>query len=560
MDVGLVGNEAPVSFTDLGEMPCASFSRRESLQERRSAGTASEAAAASSPISRRRGSGAGRDSREADLQSQQHQQQEGEEEEEVDYDVPSSFAQLGEVVTGSLSRRGSLASRPPAGVVESATGARREASVGGGQQPSLVHESHVHHVYVPRWETDLYTVSYLILFSILGVLARLGLQALNTYAGAPVVFSSVWPNFAGSLVMGFLAEDRVLFRLDRGITSEKDMTGNAERIAIGAPAVSGDDSNGNPSGGGSSSSPSASMLAEAIATSTAAARRRAHLAAKKTVPLYIGLATGFCGSFTSFSSFVRDLFLALSNDLASPDGAFTTQSPTTIPSRSAGFSLLATLAVLVATVGLSLAGLHAGAHLAMACDSLASLSLFHHHHQILHRRTIDRLFVALAVGTWACAALLAALAPDRFSAGWRSTVRRVSLACVLGPPGCLLRFVLALRLNGRITPSFPLGTFAANVAGTAVLAACFDLQRVGLGSGGGSGGLAACQVLQAVMDGFCGCLTTVSTWVAELAALPRIRAAYVYGVASVAAGLAVATIVMGSVRWGRNGGWATPVC
>ena len=28
--------------------------------------------------------------------------------------------------------------------------------------------------------------------------------------------------------------------------------------------------------------------------------RSRHLAAKKAMPLYIGLATGFCGSFTSF--------------------------------------------------------------------------------------------------------------------------------------------------------------------------------------------------------------------------------------------------------------------
>ena len=29
---------------------------------------------------------------------------------------------------------------------------------------------------------------------------------------------------------------------------------------------------------------------------------------KKTIPLYIGLTTGFCGSFTSFSSFARAFF------------------------------------------------------------------------------------------------------------------------------------------------------------------------------------------------------------------------------------------------------------
>ena len=62
------------------------------------------------------------------------------------------------------------------------------------------------------WPTKVYTLSYLILFSMFGTLARLGLQALNKYDGAPVTFPSVWPNFAGCFLMGFLYEDRVLFR------------------------------------------------------------------------------------------------------------------------------------------------------------------------------------------------------------------------------------------------------------------------------------------------------------------------------------------------------------
>ena len=57
----------------------------------------------------------------------------------------------------------------------------------------------------------MYTVSYLILFSILGTLARLGLQALAAFPGAPITTPIVWANFAGCLIMGFLAEDRKLF-------------------------------------------------------------------------------------------------------------------------------------------------------------------------------------------------------------------------------------------------------------------------------------------------------------------------------------------------------------
>src|SRR5271168_3913106 len=64
--------------------------------------------------------------------------------------------------------------------------------------------------------TQVYTISYLILFAILGTLARLGLQAITFYPAAPLVFSSLWPNFGGSLFMGFLSEDRMLFKEEWG--------------------------------------------------------------------------------------------------------------------------------------------------------------------------------------------------------------------------------------------------------------------------------------------------------------------------------------------------------
>lgn len=60
---------------------------------------------------------------------------------------------------------------------------------------------------VTRLATEFYTISYLILFSILGTLARLGLQALTFYPGAPVATGVLWANVAGSFIMGFLAQD-----------------------------------------------------------------------------------------------------------------------------------------------------------------------------------------------------------------------------------------------------------------------------------------------------------------------------------------------------------------
>lgn len=364
-------------------------------------------------------------------------------------------------------------------------------------------------VQVSRLATQIYTISYLILFSFFGTLARLGLQWLTNYAGAPV-FPSVWFNFGGSLVMGFLAEDRMLFRHEWGTPTYEHQIQKAKR----------DEESGGSSG--DDRKPAVDL----------AAAKKAHLATKKTIPLYIGLATGFCGSFTSFSSFMRDTFLAVSNDLTY--GSNNTTTP-----RNGGYSFMALLAVIIITVTASLSGLIAGAHLASALEPVTPSLPF-----LTTRRVADRLAVFLAWGCWAGAIVLAAVPPADY---WRGAA---VFSLVLAPLGTLARFYLSLWLNG-LRPSFPLGTFAANVLGTAVLGMAWDLQRVPLG------GVVGCQVLQGVEDGFCGCLTTVSTWVAELAGLRR-RHSWVYGSASVVVGFAVMVAIMGGLRW--SDGFAALKC
>lgn len=367
-----------------------------------------------------------------------------------------------------------------------------------------------------KWITELYTVSYLVLFAIFGTLARLGLQALTFYPGAPVSFSSIWPNFAGCIIIGFLTEDRLLFRHEEGTTAGYNQQhGHVRKAEEAGP-------------------PTSQRIAQDIT-----AAKKAHLAAKKTIPLYIGLATGFCGSFTSFSSFIRDIFLALSNDLPTPDGAST--------ARNGGYSFLALLAVVIGTVTLSLSGVHVGAHLAEALEPITPSLRYP-----LSRKVLDPLAVLLGWGSWIGAVILSALPPDRYSHPgaselWRGTA---AFALVFAPLGCLLRFYASARLNGRFAV-FPLGTFLVNVGGTAILGLGWDLAHVP------EGGVIGCQVLQGIEDGFCGCLTTVSTWALELVVLGR-RKAYVYGSASVLFSLVLMIAIMGGLRWSE--GFSTLLC
>ena len=366
-----------------------------------------------------------------------------------------------------------------------------------------------------RLVTEIYTISYLIFFSILGTLARLGLQALTLYPGAPVQTGLLWANVGGSFTLGFLSEDQKLFREEWGQHIEQKDIAREEK--------------------------------DTHPQRSAAAKQ--HGAIKKTIPLYIGLATGFCGSFTSFSSFMRDAFYALANALPVPIAhPSATDPPSAISAtlnvhRNPGYSFMAVLAVLIITLGLSIGALQMGAHLALAIEPYTPSIPF-----LFIRRIVDRFIVALAWASWIGAVLISILPPDRpggtlgrsswSQETWRS---KALFALVFAPPGCLLRFYASILLNGRVK-SFPLGTFLVNIFGSALQATFIDLQHAPIG------GMVGCQVLQGMSDGFCGCLTTVSTWVAEIKGLRR-RHAYVYGGVSMAVGLSSFVIITGSLMW-----------
>lgn len=439
--------------------------------------------------------------------------------EPADYEVPISYLDLPEVeAVPKLQDRNELSRLDSHSAEELASRLRSDEYIPHGRS-ALAERQRVSSAEpleteagtaLPGWIAELYTVSYLILFAIFGTLARLGLQALTFYPGAPVSFSSVWPNFAGCIIIGFLTEDRVLFRHEEGTT-----TGYSQQHG----RVRKDEEAG---------SPESQRIAQDIA-----AAKKAHLAVKKAIPLYVGLATGFCGSFTSFSSFIRDIFLALSNDLPTPDDATT--------ARNGGYSFLALLAVVVGTVALSVSGVHIGAHLAEALEPVTPSLRYP-----LSRKVLDPLTVLLGWGSWIGAVILSALPPDRYSNTgaaelWRATA---TFALVFAPLGCLLRFYASARLNGRFSV-FPLGTFLVNVGGTAILGLGWDLAHVP------EGGVIGCQALQGIEDGFCGCLTTVSTWALELVALGR-RRAYIYGSVSVLSALVLLIAIMGGLRWSEG--------
>jgi fluoride exporter len=361
-------------------------------------------------------------------------------------------------------------------------------------------------------------IGHLIVFSLLGTLLRIAIESLTFYPGSPVNTSVLWANIGGSCIMGFLSEDQALWRFPE--------------VDASLPEPDRDDLE----------------------------RRKAHYKShSKTVPLFIGLTTGFCGSLTSFSTFIRDVFLALSNNLPVPYGEYSTVSlfssaQVDAMAPNGGFSFMALVAVLLTEIGLSIAGLFVGAHIALAVSSrMPTVS------QRLLLRVIDPFIMGLAVCSWTAVICLVVLLPAYAQQNtlWSPEVWRgpVLFDLVFAPAGCLARFYISLKLNDRF-PWFPLGTFAVNISGTMILGMAYSLQHASMG-GSTIGGLVGCQVLQGIMDGFCGCLTTVSTWVLELSGLRR-RHAYLYGGLSVAVALGVLVVEIGSLKWTR--GLTTPTC
>lgn len=369
------------------------------------------------------------------------------------------------------------------------------------------------HIQLSPIATHLYVVSYLIFFSFLGTLARLGLQAITFYPGAPVAFSVLWANFSGCLIMGFLVEDRMLFKEEWGTPVYHQRIENArqrdEEIDLSAISLQ--------------------------------AAKKEHSLTKKTIPLYIGLATGFCGCFTSFSSFIRDVFLALSNYLPTPlnhpaDYVAPISSITSTVSRSGGYSFMALVSIIITTTCLCISGHHLGTHIAIACEPHIPCLSFK-----VCRKYVDRAVVLMGWGCWLGAIFLAVFPPDRYEGNSDTWRGQAVFALVFAPLGCLGRYYISLYLNRKLA-SFPIGTFVINTLGTAVLGMSYDLQRIP------SSSVIGCQVLQGIEDGFCGCLTTVSTWVNELVTLRRVNA-YIYGGASIVVSLGSLIVIIGSLQW-----------
>jgi CrcB protein len=234
-------------------------------------------------------------------------------------------------------------------------------------------------------------------------------------------------------------------------------------------------------------------------------------------PAYTALTTGFCGSLTTFSGWQLDIFKSWLNvDNGAP--------------RSGLHDVVDGVCKSVFTISLSLASLFYGMH-------LANLISPHFRAAPPPGRTLRAAVIVLAVCTYAATLPAYYLLP-------RDYRHKATAALLFSFPGTLTRYILSTLLN-PVVPAFPLGTYAANSFGTALLGTIHVLQSTVNRPLSG----ASCTILQALADGYCGCLTTVSTFASELAVLRTAGHKYRYGLTTWATGQVILVCIFGALLW-----------
>ncbi|KAI9003134.1 CrcB-like protein-domain-containing protein [Gaertneriomyces semiglobifer] len=248
-----------------------------------------------------------------------------------------------------------------------------------------------------------------------------------------------------------------------------------------------------------------------------------HAIAKCYYPLFIGLATGLCGSITTFSGWSLSTFTAFAN----------------LETQASGHSVLAGIAVIIVVLGMSIMAVMFGEQVAGVislekASGNSSQPKLNFVEQTQGRTAECYLTLVLTTAVVIAAVLLSVFVVAH---------RGIWFATLFGPPGTILRFQLS-KLNVR-SMRFAYGTFIANILGTALLAGLFLARyNVPLHS-------TSCHIIIGFSDGFCGCLTTVSTFIIELRSMPT-RYAYIYGLTSILFGQIVMVAIAGAYVWSQG--------
>ncbi|SCU93868.1 LAME_0F05270g1_1 [Lachancea meyersii CBS 8951] len=255
--------------------------------------------------------------------------------------------------------------------------------------------------------------------------------------------------------------------------------------------------------------------------------------------LFTAITTGYCGCVSSFSSLMVEMFTNAANQPS-------TRVASGFPNRAYGIMqfLAVLLTQLLASMCSHIFGLYVAKEFALYFKNFENRET-----SLAARRThrvvsfIQKATLVLSVPVLAVQIVLAAVYDNR-SRYW-------TLSAIFAFPGAALRYALSKQLNHRLK-HFPMGTFTANFAGTLLLAV-FTLVTKGKRSDNSPiiKSATAKTVVIALGNGFCGSLTTVSTFINECHLLPLRKTLFYYFV-SIFLSFGIVVVIVGSCAWTRG--------
>lgn len=222
-----------------------------------------------------------------------------------------------------------------------------------------------------------------------------------------------------------------------------------------------------------------------------------HYYCSRVPELYVGLTTGLCGSITTFSSAMH----------ASCMGLYGFAS-------HIGYPVSNYLSITISLFSSALVAFLIGQHFGQL---ISILSIVQYERNLMKIKKYINLWILPTV-FWSSIPTIVLLLVFLPVHRWTHFIYSILFA----PFGALTRYFLSTYLNQK--SKLPVGTLLANVLGSLIFCGIVTIMKyVSISS------MLTHQVLLGLLEGYCGCLTTVSTLIVELTSIESKRYLYLYG-------------------------------
>lgn len=342
-----------------------------------------------------------------------------------------------------------------------------------------------------KWEkltkSDLYKQLLIISYSIAGNLARISLQTLTTYEGSYIDQKStvLWVNFTACFVIALVNN------IDNVWNNVCNFT---------------------------------------------------HYNSQRELATYIGITVGFCGSLSTYSSMILEIF----------DKTIDVNS--LLANYNSGYKVMEFFSTLLINMAIPIFAYTLGKHLGLLVNHFVAVKPAEKSkwsRSIVYINCLE--VVVIIIGALALIANLVLTIVLNVNHWYRNDY---SFNLLMGTLGAILRYQLS-KLNSKRW--FPIGTFMANVIGVVILAIC-DLLVYGKASRHPSNDVSnklisnklKLMIINGFGIGFAGSLTTISTFINELYNMNPLKHKYYYFWITFVITFGLVIIIDGSYAWTRG--------